>query len=431
LKARSHQKSYLYTRMESATIWRGWHAKSVGLHIQIPFCKGICKYCPFNKVLWQREMVSRYLEALKKEIAAYAKLVPGAVIPGIYMGGGTPTSLTGNQLAELILHCRESLEIAPDADIAVEANPNTVDERKLRTLLDLGVDRISLGVQSFSGHFLKVIGRAQKANTSVRAIKLAQEVGFSRLNIDLLYNLPGQCLSDWEKELHTAVELKVPEISVYPLIPFRYTQLYDELKTAKIPSQADRETNEQMYVMAMEFLGRAGYYHERLYTYARPEQKKSFVSVEAFFPEYIGVGAGAFSMINHHQYCNIHPLDAYISAVNRGHLPIAVGRKFTPTEEIMRWFSLRMTGELGVDKVSFRARFGQDMEKVDALRGMVRQMELEHLIECQNSLLKLTLKGMHYYDRMARQHVNWIGKLAEECMRTPQPTRIEVPAFHH
>lgn len=431
MKARSHQKSYLYTRMEPATIWRGWHAKSVGLHIQIPFCKGICKYCPFNKVLWQREMVSRYLEALKKEIAAYAKLVPGAVVPGIYMGGGTPTSLTGNQLAELILHCRESLEIAPDADIAIEANPNTVDERKLRTLLDLGVNRVSLGVQSFSGHFLKVIGRAQKANTSVRAIKLAQEVGFSRLNIDLLYNLPGQGLSDWEKELHTTVELKVPEISVYPLIPFSYTQLYDELKTAKIPPQADRETNEQMYEIAIEFLEHAGYYHDRLYTYAKLRQKKPFVSVEALFSEYIGVGAAAFSMINHHQYCNIHSPDAYIAAVNRGHLPIAVGKKFTPSEEMVRWFSLRMTGELGVDRASFRDRFGQDMEKVDALKGMVRQMELAHLIECKDSFLKLTLKGMHYYDYMSQQHAMGIGKLAEECMRTPQPTKIEVPVFHH
>lgn len=431
MKAKSHQKSYLYTRMEPTTIWRGWHAKSVGLHIQIPFCKGICKYCPFNKVLWQREMVSRYLEALKKEIAAYAKLVLGAVVPGIYMGGGTPTSLTGNQLAELILHCRESLEIAPDADIAIEANPNTVDERKLRTLLDLGVNRISLGVQSFSGHFLKVIGRAQKANTSVRAIKLAQEVGFSRLNIDLLYNLPGQGLSDWEKELHTTVELKVPEISVYPLIPFSYTQLYDELKTAKIPSQADRETNEQMYEIAIEFLEHAGYYHDRLYTYAKLRQKKPFVSVEALFPEYIGVGAAAFSMINHHQYCNIHSPDAYIAAVNRGHLPIAVGKKFTPSEEMVRWFSLRMTGELGVDRASFRDRFGQDMEKVDALKGMVRQMELAHLIECKDSFLKLTLKGMHYYDYMSQQHAMGIGKLAEECMRTPQPTKIEVPVFHH
>ena len=431
MKARSHQKSYLYTRMEPATIWRGWHAKSVGLHIQIPFCKGICKYCPFNKVLWQREMVSRYLEALKKERAAYAKLVPGAVVPGIYMGGGTPTSLTGNQLAELILHCRESLEIAPDADIAIEANPNTVDERKLRTLLDLGVNRVSLGVQSFSGHFLKVIGRAQKANTSVRAIKLAQEVGFSRLNIDLLYNLPGQGLSDWEKELHTTVELKVPEISVYPLIPFSYTQLYDELKTAKIPPQADRETNEQMYEIAIEFLEHAGYYHDRLYTYAKLRQKKPFVSVEALFSEYIGVGAAAFSMINHHQYCNIHSPDAYIAAVNRGHLPIAVGKKFTPSEEMVRWFSLRMTGELGVDRASFRDRFGQDMEKVDALKGMVRQMELAHLIECKDSFLKLTLKGMHYYDYMSQQHAMGIGKLAEECMRTPQPTKIEVPVFHH
>ena len=431
MKARGRPKSYLYTRMEPAIIWRGWHARSIGLHIQVPFCRGICKYCPFNKALWQRETVKRYLEALKKEIAAYAELAPGAVIPGIYIGGGTPTSLTGNQLAELVLHCRESLEIAPGADITIEANPDTVDERKLRTLLDLGVERISLGVQSFSGHFLRVIGRAQKADTSVRAIKLAQEVGFSRLNIDLLYNLPGQGLSDWEKELHTAVELKVPEISVYPLVSFSYTPIYDELKTGRIPPQADRKTNEQMYETALKVLADAGYRHERLYTYARPEQKKSFVSVEAFFPEYIGVGAGAFSIINHHQYCNIHPPDAYISAVARGRLPIAVGKKFTLAEEIMRWFSLRMTGELGVDKAGFKARFGQDMEKVDAVGEMVRRLEREHLIECEDALLKLTLKGMHYYDRMARQHVKWIGKLAEECMRTPQPARIEVPAFHH
>ena len=431
MKARGRPKSYLYTRMEPATIWRGWQTRSVGLHIQIPFCKGICKYCPFNKALWQPERVKRYLEALKKEVAWYAGLVPGAVIPGIYIGGGTPTSLTGSQLAGLILHCRESLEIAPGADIAIEANPNTVDDGKLRTLLDLGVERISLGVQSFSGHFLRVIGRAQKADTSVRAIKLARDAGFSRLNIDLLYNLPGQGLSDWEKELHTAVELEVPEISVYPLVPFSYTRLYDKLRTARLPPQADRKTNEQMYEMTMGFLADAGYCHERLYTYARPEQKKPFVSVEAFFPEYIGVGAGAFSVVNHHQYCNIHPPDAYTVAVACGHLPIAVGKKFTLVEEMMRWFSLRMTGELGVDKAGFKTRFGQNMEQVDAVRGMVRQLEMEHLIECQGSLLKLTLKGMHYYDCMAQQHANRIGKLAEECMRTPQPTRIEVPAFHH
>ena len=426
-----HRKSYLYTKMEPATIWRKWRGKSIGLHVHIPFCRIICKYCPFNKFLWQRETVDLYLEALKKEIETYGKLMRGASVDGIYMGGGTPTSLSGEQLAGLILHCKESLEIASNADITIEANPDTVDERKLRTLLDLGVNRISFGVQSFSDYFLKIIGRPQKASTSAWAIKLAQDAGFSHLNIDLLYNLPGQSLSDWEKELDTAVELKVPQISVYPLIPFSYTQLYDELEAGKIPSQPNRETNEEMYEIAMKFLEGAGYHHHRLYTYTKPRQKKLFVSVEALFPEYIGIGAGAFSLINHHQYCNIHPLDAYISTVKRGRLPIAVGKKFTPAEEMTRWFSLRMIGELEVDRTNFRTLFGRDMEAIRVVRDMVHQMELDNLIKAKGHFLKLTLKGMHHYDYMSRQHVNAIGKVAEECMRTPQPTEVEVPIFHH
>ncbi len=404
--------------IESDQVWR---KQEMGVYLQIPFCRSICKYCPFNKYIWNEEKVARYLAALKKEIRMIGRQphMQGGTVTALNFGGGTPTSLYTNQLIDVLNCCRDHFNISPAAEISVEANPETVDEQKLKALLDWGVNRISFGVQSFNDHFLQVIGRAHRAEQSGAAIRLARSLGLKNIGIDLLYRIPGQTLADWERELDQAVELAIDHISIFSLLLNPGTQLFKERLADRVAPQPVEQEEIAMYERAIEKLLPGGYRHYIVYDFALPGKECEYHQVCWQVPqrEYPGLGAGANSYLRGYLYTNLNSLDDYIRTVESGHLPIAFGRELTREDEISRSLVLG-TKFLEVGKRAFKEQFGVEMD--DCFRDTLRQLEDWGLVTNGPDALRVTAKGKVYMSNINKAFY------AREHKGKPQPIGVEL-----
>lgn len=398
-----------------------WNKREIGFYIHIPFCKVVCKYCPFNKYTWEPNKVRDYLERLKKEIEMYGKLpyIQDSTIIAGYFGGGTPTSLTTDQLFELIACCQENFDIASDAEICTEANPETVDEIKLKTLRDSGINRISFGVQSFNNRFLKIMGRGHRAEVALSAIKMARDMKFENIGIDLIYYIPTQTLPDWEKELNQAISLGVDHISTFNLSISPNTPLYQEQTNGKIPFQQGEQIEIEMYNKAIEMLSEAGYHQYTLLDFALPGKECLHHDINWQAPqrEYIGLGAGAFSYINGHIYCNSSPLNAYSQAIDNGNLPISFGKKLTIEEKMSRYFILGVKF-LEISKSKFREQFG--IKADDVFGDIFQKLEKLGLITNNDEMIAITQKGKLYADNISKMFYT------KENIGIPQPRGVDL-----
>jgi len=399
----------IYTTLDPDEIWDGPEVKGkeIGFYIHVPLCKKVCKYCPFNKYNWTKQRAQWYLDAVKKEIRMVTSkpyFRKTKVITG-YLGGGTPTSLATDQLIDLISCYQHYFNIAPDAEMSIEANPDTVDRDKLKTLHDVGINRISFGVQSFQPQFLKTIGRNHKAQHSIDAIKMAKKIGFDVITIDLLYRIPGQTLADWEKDLKTAIELELDHITTFSLFLDPGTKLFDEIGSHKASPQPNEEIELAMYQMAIDILEDAGYRLYTLYDFAKPGKECLHHAINWKAPqeEYPGIGPGAFSFIqngkNAYIYCNISPLKEYIDAIDNGRLPVDFGKKLSREEEMSRYMVLGVNF-LKVQKKPFREQFGVRLEEIYG--DTLRKLEEWRLITVNDEEITLTEKGRIYLANVSK-----------------------------
>lgn len=381
--------------------------KEIGFYVHVPLCKGVCKYCPFNKYNWTPARAEQFLEAVKEEIrlvTAQPYFETTQVVAGFF-GGGTPTALDTGQLADLIEWCYQHFDIVPGAEMSVEATPNTIDEEKLRTLRSLGVNRVSMGVQSFDARLLHIMGRAHRGQQSIEAIELAHKVGFDVLTIDLLYRVPSQTLADWEKDLRKAVELDLDHMTTFSLFLDPGTPLYDEITAGNTIPQPDEEMDLAMYQMGIEILGEAGYHLYSLYDFARPGKECLHHAINWQAPQrdYPSFGPGAFSFIDNgetsHVYCNYNPLDEYIDSVHNGRQPVDFGKKLSPEEEMSRYMVLGVN-YLRIPRAPFRERFGLDITQVYG--EQLGKLESWGLIELNEEEMILTDKGKIYLANVSK-----------------------------
>ena len=398
-----------------------WQKREMGVYVQIPFCKSICKYCPFNKYAWQAEKVQHYLTALKKEIALVGgqPYMQAGRVTALNFGGGTPTSLSTGQLIDLLNCCRDHFDLDPAAEISVEANPETVDEPKLEALLKWGVNRISFGVQSFDDRFLAVIGRAHRAEQSAAAIQLARSLGLENIGIDLLYRIPGQSMEDWQRELDRAMALAIDHISIFSLLLNPGTPLFKERQSAKIAPQPGEEVEIAMYERAVQKLSAGGYGHYIVYDFARPGKECEYHRICWQVPqrEYPGLGAGANSYLNGYLYTNLNGLDDYIRAVEAGNLPTAFGRKLTKADEISRALVLGIKF-LEVEKRAFERQFGISLD--DYFGAALHKLQEWGLVSNEPEVLRVTARGKVYMSNVSKAFY------APEHVGKPQPIAVEL-----
>ena len=340
------------------------------LYVHIPFCARICPYCAFYKDLLDRSQTGRFCEAILRDVdqqcASFA-LTPET----IYLGGGTPTALTTSQLEFLLGGFRERLDLSSLAEWTIEANPGSVSARKAALLHELGVNRVSLGVQSWDNELLKLLGREHSTHQAEQSFHILRAAGFSNINVDLMFGLPGQTVEQWKFTLEKTINLQPEHISAYCLTYEEDTEFF--LRHARGELLQDTDTDAAFFEMTMSILEGAGYEQYEISNYAR----SGFASVHnrAYWlgKDYLGVGPSAFSTVDMDRWQNVCDYRTYADRVLSGQSPSAFSENLTNEMKRMERIalSLRMREGLAASELK---HFGQETDEFISL-GLLRESD--------------------------------------------------------
>ena len=359
------------------------------LYIHIPFCTQICHYCDFNKFFIQNQPVDGYIQSLLKEMDLY-HLSQSEPLSTVFIGGGTPSALEPIQLEQLLFTMKEKIKLEPHYEFTVEANPGDLTNEKLRIMKEAGVNRLSLGVQSFNEELLKKIGRAHNVRDVYETIDMARAAGFENISIDLIYSLPGQTLTDLEDTIDRALQLNLPHFSAYSLIIEPKTVFYIMLNKGKL-SLPGEDAEATMYEYVMQRLVEAGYHQYEISNFSKEGYESKHNLVYWNNEEYYGLGAGAHGYLGDVRYHNHGPLKKYMNAIEENRKPIieqiTVSRKEKMEEEMF----LGLRKMEGVSPKLFKQRFSADIE--DVFGDTIKRMVSEGLLEISEGRIKLTQSG--------------------------------------
>ncbi|MCM3650530.1 radical SAM family heme chaperone HemW [Metabacillus litoralis] len=360
-------------------------------YIHIPFCHHICHYCDFNKVYFKQQPVDEYIEMLIKEMNHARQKGNGEQLKTIFIGGGTPTALTATQLDRLLEGI--TLALLPSNELiefAVEANPGELSLDKLKVLKNAGVNRLSIGVQSFNDELLKKIGRVHRKEDVFRTIEQAEQVGFDNMSIDLMYGLPGQTIDHFKDSLATAFALNVMHFSAYSLIVEPKTVFYNLMQKGKL-SLPPQELEAQMYEVSMEQMEKHGFKQYEISNYAIPGYESNHNLTYWNNDYYYGFGAGAHGYLNGVRTSNIGPIKKYMEQIEQTgeayNSKNAVSNEEGMEEEM--FLGLRKTA--GVNKEMFYKKFQVQMENV--FSEQINKLVKQGLIINEEQAIKLTHQG--------------------------------------
>ena len=363
----------------------------LGLYLHIPFCSAICNYCNFNRGLFDPDQKTRYVEALAAEIAGTRDVPPRQPADTIYFGGGTPSLLEPEEIARIIEACRVRFDLSADAEITLEANPETVSRARLAGYLEAGVNRLSFGVQSFRDDELKRLSRLHGADRARAAMGEARAAGFDNVSLDLMMWLPGQSVDEWLESVDAAIAVAPEHVSLYMLEVYPNAPLKEEMARARW-SQAPDDDVASMYVAAMERMESAGYEQYEISNVARPGRRSRHNLKYWTDGNWIGFGCGAHSTYGGTRWKNVAATDEYVGRVARGEATAVDSHQLSDGERLgdALFTGLRLAD--GVDVAALGARYGVDIwQRYGAdLAPFVE----EGLLLTEGSRLRLTRNGM-------------------------------------
>ena len=373
-------------------------AEPIGMYLHVPFCAHICPYCDFNTYAGdaQLALVPRYVEALRREIVRQGEEHGCPAAGTVFIGGGTPSLLTPEQIGAVIDACREGFDVAPDAEVSMEANPNGLDAATAAGFLAAGVTRLSLGVQTVHRRGLRTLGRQHEAEDARAAYVAAREAGFTSVSLDLIFGWPGQTVDGWRDDLDTVLAWPgggPDHLSLYSLIVEPGTPFADAVARG-IMRPLDDDASADLYEMAMARLGKAGFEHYEVANWARTPADRSRHNVTYWRNgSWAGIGAGA-----HGQWPGRRELQhllprTFIEAVEAGQSPVSNVDEVTPRmamgETMM--LGLRLIQD-GVGEDAFAARHGLSL--ADAFGDTVEGLEAMGLLARDRGRVRLTPRGL-------------------------------------
>lgn len=369
----------------------------LGIYIHIPFCKQKCYYCDFVSYAKQEDKIEQYIDALKKEIEEEAKNDKDRenVVTTIYIGGGTPSLIEAKYIEELISTVRENYFVKDEAEITIEVNPGTVNKEKFECYRKVGINRISIGLQSTNNELLKEIGRIHNYGEFWECYKKAREVGFENINVDLMLGLPNQTIKDVEESLNKVICLKPEHISFYSLIVEENTVL-EKMIEEKVLSLPEEEIERKMYWKAKEILEQNGYIHYEISNFA----KKGYFSKHNYNcweqKEYIGFGVAAHSYIQSKRYYNTSSICEYIKNIKDKNIQknITVCEIQTKEDKEKEYMLLGLRKIEGINIQDFKNKFVDN--PIYLFRKELGKLVNEELIEIDFNQIKLTNKGLDF-----------------------------------
>ena len=363
-----------------------------GVYIHIPFCHQICNYCDFNKVFFKNQPVDEYIEALGREMAMAVESRPHAFekIETVFLGGGTPTALSAQQITRLLELIRTYIPTEHVVEFSSEANPDELSEDKLVALFDGGVNRLSMGVQSFDQDLLKRIGRTHSNEHVYETVALAKKVGFTNLSIDLMYGLPHQTMEQWKETLKLALELDLPHYSAYSLIVEPKTIFYIQYAKGRLALPTE-DLEADMYDVLMREMEGHGLLQYEISNFAKPGFASVHNKIYWDNDEYAGFGAGAHGYVDGVRYSNHAPIKKYIESVEAGQLPILHEHQVSPLERLEEQMFLGLRKVEGVDAHIFEGKFNETIW--DRYRTVIEDLVHNGLLESDEKGIRLTKKG--------------------------------------
>ena len=360
-----------------------------GVYIHIPFCKYICSYCDFNKFYIQRQPVDKYIDCLIDEINSMNKVEN---IETIYIGGGTPSALDDEQLHRLLSVLRKKIP-QQLREFTFEANPEDLVDSRVALVKEYGVDRISMGVQTFNDELLKILGRGHVAGDVDMAITNCKKYGIKDINVDLMFSLPKQTMEDLFDSMKKVVEYDISHVSCYSLILEQKTKLYNQVRDKKVTLPSN-ETEEKMYDEVINFLTVNGYNQYEISNFARPGHESVHNSSYWKNIEYYGLGAGAHGYIDGVRYANQGALKFYIdNMLEKGHAR-REEHTVTDKEKIEEEMFLGLRLLKGVDLNTFEEKYGKRAEKI--FKEVIDKNLKIGYLEIDDNKLRLTRKGLFY-----------------------------------
>ena len=358
------------------------------IYVHIPFCARICPYCAFYKDLLDRSQTSRFCEALLRELAGRDRPMRRLVPSTIYFGGGTPTALNIAQLELLLRGFRERLELSQRVEWTIEANPGSVSARKAALLKKSGVNRISLGVQSWDDELLKLLGREHNAEQAKESFRILRDAGFTNINVDLMFGLPGQTDDQWRTTLGKTIALEPEHVSTYCLTYEEDTEFF--LRHARGEFRQDMDADAEFFEMTMAILEDAGYRHYEISNYARPGFESLHNGAYWLGADYLGIGPSAVSTIGMQRWQNVCDYRAYIERVFSGKPPRQSTENLTPEMKRMERIALGLRTHDGIRSSDLK-NFGHKIDELIALQ----------LLRESNGNFVLTRRGKALADSVA------------------------------
>ena len=363
---------------------------TAGLYIHVPFCPSKCEYCDFYSVT-QLELVESYVEALLTEMELRAPRVNHLSFRTVYIGGGTPSLLTESQLERIREALFRHFHILPDSEFTIEANPGTLSPNKLIFFRNSGINRLSMGVQSFHHRELAFLGRIHTVTEVIENFYHAREAGFSNINIDLMTAFPGISETSFRKSLQEAIKLAPEHISCYTLIFEPGTVFYKRMQKGEMEPLSDDE-EAGYYALASETLGVYGYLQYEISNFARGEE---FVCQHNLiywnYQPYLGLGPSAHSFFMTRREANKRSVVGYIKDVTAGKLPVDFAEELTPEQQMFEYLFLRLRLRDGIDMNAFEQRFGVSF--LDKYNEPLHRLMSENLVEQEGQYLRLSEKG--------------------------------------
>ena len=363
-------------------------AQKLGIYIHIPFCKHKCDYCDFYSLAGAEGQASRYQKALLTHIGETAPMARGWEVDTVYFGGGTPLMLGAKPLIQVLDFIKKRFKVSKDAEITVEANPESVDFPTLRALRRAGVNRLSLGMQSACDDELKAVGRIHNYKQVEAAVEAARKAKLKNVSLDLIYGLPNQTVESWEKTLDAAIALNPEHISGYGLKVEEGTPLAKRVRLGE--TLPDDDAQADAYLAMVDKLGKAGYAQYEISNFA----KEGFPSRHNLkywtLSPYLGFGPGAHSDFGDRRYAFLRDLEGYIAAVENGGRLLSEENVIPQRERGSEYLMLRLRTTHGIEEWEYRREFFMDF---DPLLALLTQYERQGWAERSDRRWRFTPEG--------------------------------------
>jgi coproporphyrinogen III oxidase-like Fe-S oxidoreductase len=385
---------------ESLITGEGRDKDNPALYVHIPFCRSLCPFCCFNRYLFREDLARRYFTDLKKELELYTGR--GFRFSRVYFGGGTPT-VQMDELLSFIGHLRKKFNVQ---EISLETTPRELSKTSIDLLKQAGISRLSIGVQSFDEQVLKTMGRVNGPADEVKSRLLMAEGQFATLNVDFVFNFPGQSVGQFAADVAAFKELGIDQATFYPLMPSPHKKDALERRFNRVDNSRER----QFYNVILSELYRGGYTASTAWCFSRGERMIDEYIVES--DDYVGIGPGSVSIVGGKFLVNTFSLDRYHELTNAGRLPIVGWRRLSEKED-RRYYLLTKLFGMKLDTEAFRKRYGGDIrEKLPLETAFFKGLGLVK----GNGILSVTEKGMYPVSVMMRDFFAALNTLREYCI---------------